>query len=94
MKIRDFINHHFRHFNAAALKDAAVAYEAHLNSGGKMMVTLAGAMSSAEMGISLAEMIRQDKIHAITCTGAQPRRRRVQLGRSRPLRSNSELPGI
>ena len=70
MKVRDFINHHFRHFNAAALKDAAVAYEAHLNSGGKMMVTLAGAMSSAEMGISLAEMIRQDKIHAITCTGA------------------------
>lgn len=70
MKVRDFINHHFRHFNAAALKDAAIAYEAHLNSGGKMMVTLAGAMSSAELGISLAEMIRQDKIHAITCTGA------------------------
>ena len=70
MKIREFIDHHFRHFNAAALKDAAVAYEAHLKSGGKMMVTLAGAMSSAELGLSLAEMIRQDKVHAITCTGA------------------------
>lgn len=35
-----------------------------------MLVTLAGAMSTAEMGISLAEMIRQDKIHAISCTGA------------------------
>lgn len=68
--VRSFIDHHFRHFNAAALKDAAVAYEKHLNSGGKMMVTLAGAMSSAELGLSLAEMIRQDKVHAITCTGA------------------------
>jgi deoxyhypusine synthase len=35
-----------------------------------MLVTLAGAMSTAEMGIILAEMIRQDKIHAISCTGA------------------------
>ena len=68
--VRAFIDHHYRHFNAAALKDAAVAYEAHLKSGGKMMVTLAGAMSTAELGLSLAEMIRQDKVHAITCTGA------------------------
>lgn len=70
MKIRDFINQQFRHFNAAALKDAAIGYETHINSGGKMLVTLAGAMSSAELGISLAEMIRQDKVHAICCTGA------------------------
>src|SRR5207248_10645345 len=35
-----------------------------------MMITLAGAMSTAELGVSLAEMIRQDKVHAITCTGA------------------------
>ena len=68
--VRSFIDHHYRHFNAAALKDAAIAYEKHLQSGGKMMVTLAGAMSSAELGLSLAEMIREDKIHAITCTGA------------------------
>ena len=34
------------------------------------MVTLAGAMSTAELGKSLAEMIRQDKVHIITCTGA------------------------
>lgn len=70
MKIRQFIDHHFRHFNAAALKDAAIGYEKHINSGGKMFVTLAGAMSSAELGLSLAEMIRQDKIHGICCTGA------------------------
>jgi len=65
-----FIDQHFRHFNAAVVKDAADAYIAHLDRGGKMMITLAGAMSTAELGISLAEMIRQNKVHAITCTGA------------------------
>ncbi len=68
--ISKFIDHHYRHFNAAALKDAAVGYKAHLNKGGKMLVTLAGAMSTAELGLSLAEMIRQGKVHAISCTGA------------------------
>ncbi|MFO0932847.1 MAG: deoxyhypusine synthase family protein [Planctomycetota bacterium] len=65
-----FVAHHYRHFNAAALLDAAKAYEAHLAKGGRMLVTLAGAMSTAELGLSLAEMIRQDKVHAIVCTGA------------------------
>lgn len=68
--VSDFITHHYRHFNAASLVDAAKAYEDQLNSGAKMMITLAGAMSSAELGLSLAEMIRQDKVHIITCTGA------------------------
>jgi len=68
--ISEFIERHFRHFNAAVLKDAADAYIAHLDRGGKMMITLAGAMSTAELGVSLAEMIRRDKVHAITCTGA------------------------
>jgi deoxyhypusine synthase len=68
--VTDFILHHYRHFNAAALIDAAKGYTAHLDGGGKMFVTLAGAMSTAELGLSLAEMIRQDKVHAITCTGA------------------------
>src|SRR3954471_2659248 len=68
--ISEFIAHHYRHFNAAALVDAAKGYEAHLAAGGKMLVTLAGAMSTAELGISLAEMIRRDKVHAIVCTGA------------------------
>jgi deoxyhypusine synthase len=68
--ISSFIKHHFRHFNAAALKEAAQAYVDHLDQGGKMFLTLAGAMSTAELGISLAEMIRQDKVHAISCTGA------------------------
>ena len=66
----DFINHHFRHFNAAALKEAAHGYRAHLKKGGKMFLTLAGAMSTAEIGLSLAEMIREEKVHAICSTGA------------------------
>ena len=65
-----FIKHHYRHFNAAALIDAAEAYKTHLNDGGKMLVAMAGAMSTAELGLSLAEMIREDKVHAISCTGA------------------------
>jgi len=68
--VTTFMRHHFRHFNAAALIDAADAYKAHLSGGGKMMVTLAGAMSTAELGLSLAEMIRQGKVHCISCTGA------------------------
>jgi deoxyhypusine synthase len=70
MQITQFIKHHFRHFNAAALVDAAEGYKKHLADGNKMLVTLAGAMSTAEMGILLAELIRQDKIQAISCTGA------------------------
>ena len=68
--IRDFIRHHYRHFNSAALVDAAEAYGALLGNGGSMLVTLAGAMSTAELGLSLAEMIRCGKVHAICCTGA------------------------
>jgi deoxyhypusine synthase len=68
--ISQFIKHHFRHFNAAALVDASEGFIKHLDGGGKMFLTLAGAMSTAELGISLAEMIRQDKIHGISCTGA------------------------
>jgi deoxyhypusine synthase len=68
--ISQFIENHYLHFNAAALVDAAKGYEEHLLDNGKMMVTLAGAMSTAELGKSLAEMIRQDKIHIISCTGA------------------------
>lgn len=68
--VRDFVHHHYRHFNAAALVDAADGYVRHLDQGGVMLVTLAGAMSTAELGLSLAEMIRRDKVHAICCTGA------------------------
>lgn len=70
MSIKQFMKHHYRHFNAAVCVDAAEAYVEQLNKGNKIMITLAGAMSTAELGLSLAEMIRQDKVHAISCTGA------------------------
>lgn len=68
--ISEFMLKNYKHFNSASVVDAAVGWETHLNNGGKMFVTLAGAMSTAELGISLAEMIRNDKVHAICCTGA------------------------
>jgi deoxyhypusine synthase len=68
--ISHFIEKHYKHFNAATLVDAAKGYEDQLAAGHKMMITMAGAMSTAELGKSLAEMIRQDKVHCITCTGA------------------------
>jgi deoxyhypusine synthase len=68
--VSQFLEKNYLHFNAAALMDAAKGYETHLLEGGKMMITLAGAMSTAELGISLAEMIREDKVAIISCTGA------------------------
>jgi deoxyhypusine synthase len=68
--IADFLRHHYRHFNAAALVDAAEAYVEFVGAGNQMLLTMAGAMSTAELGISVAEMIRRGKVHAITCTGA------------------------
>ncbi|MDA8793341.1 deoxyhypusine synthase family protein [Bacteriovoracaceae bacterium] len=68
--ISQFIENHYHHFNAAALKDAARSYKEHLQNNNKMFVTLAGAMSTAELGRSLAQMIREDKVHGICCTGA------------------------
>jgi deoxyhypusine synthase len=68
--VSQFMLKHFKHFNSAALLDAARAYQEQLDQGNKMMVTLAGAMSTAELGKSLAELIRQDKVHIISCTGA------------------------
>jgi len=68
--VRDFMDRHFLHFNSRETVAAARAYEDHLAAGGKMMVTLAGAMSTARIGRILGRMIREDKVHAITCTGA------------------------
>ncbi len=68
--VRAFLDHHFLHFNARELVAAAKAYEAHLDAGGTMLITLAGAMSTAQIGRSLARMIREGKVHAVCCTGA------------------------
>lgn len=69
-QLRSFMRRHYTNFNSRETLAAAKGYEAHLDSGGKMMVTLSGAMSTAGIGRILARMIREDKVHAITCTGA------------------------
>jgi deoxyhypusine synthase len=68
--IRAFMEKHYLHFNARETVAAARAYEEHLAEGGRMLVSLAGAMSTGELGIILSRMIRDDKVHAISCTGA------------------------
>ena len=70
MSVKNFITEHYKHFNAAALIDAAKGYEKHLSEGKQMHVSLAGAMSTAELGKSFAEMIRQKKVAIVSCTGA------------------------
>ncbi len=70
VSIKKFMQHHYRHFNAAATVDAAEGWCTHLQQGGKMLLTMAGAMSTAELGLSVAELIRQDKVHALCMTGA------------------------
>ena len=68
--IRDFIKDNYRHFNSAVVVEASEAWIEHLKKGGKMFLAMAGAMSTGELGVSLAEVIRRDKIHAISTTGA------------------------
>lgn len=68
--VRDFMEHHYLHYNSREVVNAAKAWEDHLAAGGKMMVTLAGAMSTARIGRILGRLIREDKVHAICCTGA------------------------
>ncbi len=65
-----FIAENFRHFNSATFHDAAEDYKKHLAKGVQMLVSLAGAMSTAELGRTLAPMIRQGKVHAVSCTAA------------------------
>ena len=68
--IRQFMDHHFLHFNSREVVAAARAWEAHLAAGGKMFISLAGAMSTARIGRILSRLIRADMIHGISCTGA------------------------
>ena len=68
--ISQFIDTYFLHFNAATLVDAAKAYNEQLENGSKMLVSLAGAMSTAEIGKIFSEIIRKHKVHIVSCTGA------------------------
>ena len=70
MDIRTFVDTFYTNYNSRTVAEAARAYEAHIQSGGKMLVTLAGAMSTARLGRHLARAIRADLVHAVCCTGA------------------------
>ncbi|MBN2725301.1 MAG: deoxyhypusine synthase family protein [Deltaproteobacteria bacterium] len=69
-KVSEFLEKHFKHYNAREALSAAKGYCNHLDNGGKMFMTLAGAMSTGELGIILARMIREGKVHGISCTAA------------------------
>ena len=69
-QMRRFMERHYTNYNAREVLAASRGYVEHVDAGGRMMVTLSGAMSTAGIGRSLARMIRADKVHAITCTGA------------------------
>lgn len=70
MQTLDLFKKLFHNFNARSMKDATISYIEHLDKGGKMMLAMGGAMSSAQIGVTLAPMIKNNKIHAISCTGA------------------------
>ncbi len=68
--VLDFVLTNYRNFNARATRDAVLAYWRHHQAGGRMLWALAGAMSSAQLGITLAPAIRGSLIHALSVTGA------------------------
>ena len=70
MSIKKFIKENYKHFNAGILAECSESLRNFLDHKGRLMITLAGAMSTAEIGRTLAPAIRSQKIHAICCTGA------------------------
>ncbi len=70
LPILDFVLTNYKNFNSRATRDALIAYWRHIESGGKMFWSVAGAMSSAQLGITLAPAIRAGLIHGMSVTGA------------------------
>lgn len=69
--IKGFIDSKYNHFNALTLREASKSYVSQIKSGNKMMITMAGAMSTALIGkMGLVDMINKGAVQAITCTGA------------------------
>ena len=68
--ITEFILRNFKNFNARQTRDAFLAYWKHVEGGGKMFWAVAGAMSSAQLGIVMAPAIREGLIHGLSVTGA------------------------
>ncbi len=70
LPVLDFVLTNYKNFNARQTRDALVAYWRHVSGGGKMFWAVAGAMSSAQLGITLAPAIRAGLIHGMSVTGA------------------------
>ena len=70
LPILNFILRNYKNFNARATRDATIAYWRHIERGGRMFWAVAGAMSSAQMGITMAPAIRAGLIHGLSVTGA------------------------
>ncbi len=70
LPVLEFVLKNYKNFNARVTRDALLAYWKHIEADGKMFWTLAGAMSSAQLGITLAPAIREGIIHGISSTGA------------------------
>lgn len=70
LPILDFILSNYKNFNARATRDATLAYWKHIAAGGRMFWSVAGAMSSAQLGITLAPALRSGLIHGMSVTGA------------------------
>src|SRR5512142_2047190 len=70
LPILEFVLRNFRNFNARATRDALLAYWRHVEGGGRMFWAVAGAMSSAQLGITLAPAIRAGLVHGLSVTGA------------------------
>lgn len=65
-----FVRENYHHYSAQTLKNATMAYKHFLDNGGKMFVSMAGAMSTGRLGISLAKMIRKGYVSGLSVTGA------------------------
>jgi deoxyhypusine synthase len=68
--ILEFALRNYKNFNSRATRDALLAYHRHVKSGGRMFWAVAGAMSSAQLGITMAPAIREGLIHGLSVTGA------------------------
>ncbi len=65
-----FAERTLRHCNGGSTLQAALWLKEHLANGGKLVVTLAGALSSFQIGVTLAELIRKNKVHLVSATAA------------------------
>jgi deoxyhypusine synthase len=70
LPVLEFVLKNYKNFNARATRDALIAYWRHVEGGGRMFWAVAGAMSSAQLGITLAPAIRAGLVHGLSVTGA------------------------